>query len=79
MRFKFVMKGSGWRRGLLFAGLLAGGGLAGAVSNARADSTRRRRVSVASEGVVRFLRSVSVGLVISLDYWWAGWGVDDVS
>ncbi len=30
------------------------------------------------QGVVRFLRSISVGLTISLDYWWAGRGLDEV-
>lgn len=66
------------RAKLLFGGLLACGGIAG-LGYARADSSQRRRVTVGAEGVVRFLRSLSVGLVISLDYWWAGWGKDGVS
>lgn len=67
------------RVGRLLAGLLTGGGLVGTLSYARADSSKRRRVVVGAEGVVRFLRSISVGLVISLDYWWAGFGLDEVS
>ena len=63
---------------LLLGGLLAGGGLAGVVSYAKADSTQRRRAKVGVQGVVRFLRSISVGLTISLDYWWAGRGLDEV-
>lgn len=63
---------------VLFGGLLACGGIAG-FSYARADSSQRRRATVGAEGVVRFLRSISIGLVISLDYWWAGRGVDEVS
>lgn len=59
-------------------GLVACGGLAGAVSYARADTAERRRAKVGAQGVVRFLRSISVGLIISLDYWWAGRGLDEV-
>lgn len=62
----------------LVGGLLAGGGLAGALSYARADTAERRRARVGLQGVVRFFRSISVGLVISLDYWWAGRGLDEV-
>ena len=67
------------RASRVLGGLLACGGLVGAGSYARADSSQRRRVTVGAEGVVRFLRSISVGLVISLDYWWAGFGLDEVS
>ena len=66
----------GGRKLLLFAG---GVGSVGAVGYAGADSTQRRKARVAVEGIVRFLRSVSVGLAISLDYWWAGRGLDEVS
>ena len=62
----------------LLGGLVAAGGLAGAVGYARADSTGRRRALVAGQGVVRFLRSITVGLTISLDYWWAGLRLDQV-
>lgn len=63
---------------LLFGGVLACGGVAGAVSYARADSVERRRAKVGVYGVIRFFRSISVGLIISLDYWWAGRGLDEV-
>lgn len=69
----------GRRYGRLFVGgLLACGGLAGAVSYARADSAQRRKAKVAFHGVGRFFRSLSVGMLISLDYWWAGRGLDEV-
>ena len=64
---------------LLLGGVLACGGLAGAVSYARADTIQRRRARVGIHGVVRFFRSISIGLAISLDYWWAGRGLDAVS
>lgn len=68
------------KRRVLFGGLVAGSGLAGTIiSYVRADSTQRRRARVGAEGIIRFLRSVSVGLAISLDYWWAGRGLDQDS
>ena len=67
-------------RPLLVLGVgLCGGGLAGAVSYLRADSVQQRKVQVNVKGVVRFCRSVYVGLRISIDYWWAGYGLDKVS
>ena len=57
---------------------MACGGLASVVSYARADTIERRRAKVGLYGIVRFFRSLSVGLVISLDYWWAGRGLDEV-
>ena len=59
-------------------GLGVGGGLAGAVAYFRADSVERRKVRVNVNGVVRFCRSVCIGLRISADYWWAGYGLDEV-
>lgn len=64
---------------LLFGGLFACGAVASAASYAWADSIQRRRARVGLYGVVRFFRSISVGLIISLDYWWAGRGLDEVS
>ena len=64
---------------LLLGGILAGGGVAGTVAYARADSIERRKIKVGLKGVIRFIRSISVGLLISLDYYWAGRGLDEAS
>lgn len=63
----------------VFGGVGALSGLTVALGYFRADSSQRRKVKVSAEGGVRFLRSISVGLVISLDYWWSGKGLDEVS
>lgn len=53
-------------------------GAAAALGYAGADSAQRRKTKVGLQGIRRFFRSISVGLIISLDYWWAGRGLDEV-
>jgi len=62
----------------LLLGSGVGGGVLGAVAYYRADSVERRKVLVNVKCVVRFCRSVYIGLRISVDYWWAGYGLDEV-
>ena len=64
-------------RGVLLGSCVAGG--LGGITYARATSTERRKMRIGLSGVIRFLRSVSIGLLISLDYWWAGRGHEEVS
>ncbi|XP_061520801.1 uncharacterized aarF domain-containing protein kinase 5 isoform X2 [Phycodurus eques] len=64
----------GRRRGLLWKTLatvavglpVAAAGVRYAVS----DQRERRKMRIVTEGFGRFCRSLSVGLVISVDYWW---------
>lgn len=68
--------------GEVMRGVLLGTGVAGAlggITYATATSTERRKLRIGLSGVTRFLRSVSIGLLISLDYWWAGRGLEEVS
>ena len=77
MAASLVRSKRGYARWVI-GGLVTSGGVVGAISYARADTAERRRTRVGAQGVVRFLRSISVGLLISLDYWWAGRGLDEV-
>ncbi|XP_054911828.1 uncharacterized aarF domain-containing protein kinase 5 [Poeciliopsis prolifica] len=61
------------RRGLFWKtllGLSVGFPLAAGVKYAAAEPKQRRRMRIAVEGFGRFCRSLSVGISISLDYWW---------
>ncbi|TRZ10088.1 hypothetical protein HGM15179_017022 [Zosterops borbonicus] len=62
----------GPRRRLVTLGVALGVALGGSLSLGYlvAEPPQRRRVRLLLEGVARFCRSVSVGLHISLDYWW---------
>ncbi|XP_032436818.1 putative aarF domain-containing protein kinase 5 isoform X1 [Xiphophorus hellerii] len=63
----------GKRRGLLWKtllGLSVGFPLAVGVKYAAAEPRQRRRMRIVVEGFGRFCRSLSVGLFISMDYWW---------
>lgn len=62
----------------VLGGAVCGAGLVGAVAYTKADSSQRRRLKISVQGIVRFCRSAYVGLTISVDYWWAGWGLDQV-
>lgn len=55
-------------KGLLYGATAATAG--GGLYYWRASPIERRKMKVTAEGIVRFLRSVSIGLKISLDYWW---------
>ncbi|XP_018025592.1 uncharacterized aarF domain-containing protein kinase 5 isoform X2 [Hyalella azteca] len=46
---------------------------------ATSDNIGKRKLRVAAEGGLRFVRSVRIGLTISLDYWWQTYGEDDTS
>lgn len=63
---------------VLLGSCVAGSGTVVGITYARATSTERRKIRVGLNGVTRFLRSVSIGLLISLDYWWAGRGLEEV-
>ncbi|PWA15300.1 hypothetical protein CCH79_00008579, partial [Gambusia affinis] len=63
----------GKRRGLLWKtllGLSVGFPLAVGVKYAAAEPRQRRRMRIVVEGFGRFCRSLSVGIFISMDYWW---------
>ncbi|XP_077599884.1 putative aarF domain-containing protein kinase 5 isoform X2 [Stigmatopora nigra] len=63
----------GKRRGLLwkmFATSAVGLPVAVGVKYAVSDQRERRKMRIVTEGFGRFCRSLSVGLVISVDYWW---------
>ncbi len=64
------------RRLLLALVSVCGGG--GAVAYWRSDSAQRRKATVRTKGVVRFCRSVYIGMRISADYWWTGYGLEEV-
>ncbi|KAL8181481.1 UNVERIFIED_CONTAM: putative aarF domain-containing protein kinase 5 [Gekko kuhli] len=61
------------RRGLLkrtFLGVLLGVPLVGGVRYALAEKQERRKMRLLVDGLGRFVRSVGLGMQISLDYWW---------
>ncbi|XP_077446805.1 putative aarF domain-containing protein kinase 5 isoform X3 [Stigmatopora argus] len=63
----------GKRRGLLWKTLATsavGLPVAAGVKYAVSDQRERRKMRIVTEGFGRFCRSLSVGLVISVDYWW---------
>ncbi|XP_014854021.1 PREDICTED: uncharacterized aarF domain-containing protein kinase 5 isoform X1 [Poecilia mexicana] len=63
----------GKRRGLFWKtllGLSVGFPLAVGVKYATAEPRQRRRMRIVVEGFGRFCRSLSVGIFISMDYWW---------
>ncbi|XP_038581129.1 uncharacterized aarF domain-containing protein kinase 5 isoform X3 [Micropterus salmoides] len=63
----------GKRRGLLWktlVGISVGTPLAVGVQYAVSKPRERRKMRIVIEGFVRFFRSVSVGIFISVDYWW---------
>ncbi|XP_014909501.1 putative aarF domain-containing protein kinase 5 isoform X1 [Poecilia latipinna] len=63
----------GKRRGLFWKtllGLSVGFPLAVGVKYATAEPRQRRRMRIVVEGFGRFCRSLSVGIFISVDYWW---------
>ncbi|KAF2364885.1 UbiB domain, partial [Trinorchestia longiramus] len=60
---------------LLSSGTLAAGGIYYVLSN----DIQKRQMRVTLEGGVRFVRSVCIGLTISLDYWWQTYNVDETS
>ncbi|XP_061671507.1 uncharacterized aarF domain-containing protein kinase 5 isoform X2 [Syngnathoides biaculeatus] len=63
----------GRRRGLLWKTLAAvavGAPVAAGVRYAVSDQRERRKMRIVTEGFGRFCRSLSVGFVISVDYWW---------
>ncbi|KAK7115005.1 uncharacterized aarF domain-containing protein kinase 5-like isoform X2 [Littorina saxatilis] len=66
-------KGRWWKA---TAGLLLG---TGAVYYFSQDEQERRKMRVFVGGVRRFLRSLIIGLNISLDYKWSLWNMDDES
>ncbi|XP_029298306.1 putative aarF domain-containing protein kinase 5 isoform X1 [Cottoperca gobio] len=61
------------RRGLLWktlVGVSVGAPVAVGVHYALSEHRDRRRMKIVTEGFGRFCRSLSVGLLISVDYWW---------
>ncbi|KAM9386016.1 putative aarF domain-containing protein kinase 5 [Pholidichthys leucotaenia] len=63
----------GKRRGLIWktlTGLFVGVPVAVGVQYAVSDPRERRKMRIVTEGFGRFCRSLSVGLFISVDYWW---------
>ncbi|XP_041102410.1 uncharacterized aarF domain-containing protein kinase 5 isoform X1 [Polyodon spathula] len=58
-----------WVRRVLL-GAAVGVPIAVGVRYALADPRERRRITIVTEGVGRFCRSLQVGIVISFDYWW---------
>ncbi|XP_037120200.1 uncharacterized aarF domain-containing protein kinase 5 isoform X2 [Syngnathus acus] len=63
----------GRRRGLLWktlATVAVSVPVAAGVRYAVSDQREQRKMRIVTEGFVRFCRSLSVGLVISVDYWW---------
>ncbi|XP_058475298.1 uncharacterized aarF domain-containing protein kinase 5 isoform X1 [Solea solea] len=63
----------GTRRGLLWktlVGLLVGVPGAVGVQYALSEPRERRKMRIVVEGLGRFCRSLSVGMSISVDYWW---------
>uniref|UniRef100_A0AAQ5ZWC1 ABC1 atypical kinase-like domain-containing protein n=1 Tax=Amphiprion ocellaris TaxID=80972 RepID=A0AAQ5ZWC1_AMPOC len=79
-------KWEGKRRGLLWktlVGLSVGVPAAMGVQYALSNPKERRKMRIVIEGFGRFCRSVSVGIFISVDYWWttnvALRGVDESS
>ncbi|XP_035384833.1 uncharacterized aarF domain-containing protein kinase 5 isoform X2 [Electrophorus electricus] len=67
----------------LLTGVLVGVPLAAGFRYAVSEPRDRRRTRIFAEGVGRFFRSVSVGFLISVDYWWTSTivlhGVDESS
>ncbi|XP_022616654.1 uncharacterized aarF domain-containing protein kinase 5 [Seriola dumerili] len=63
----------GRRRGLLWktlAGISIGVPVAVGVQYAVSEPRERRKMRIVIEGFGRFCRSLSVGILISVDYWW---------
>ncbi|XP_061615824.1 uncharacterized aarF domain-containing protein kinase 5 isoform X1 [Phyllopteryx taeniolatus] len=63
----------GRHRGLLWktlATIAVGLPVSAGVRYAVSDQRERRKMRIVTEGFGRFCRSLSVGLVISVDYWW---------
>ncbi|XP_071355870.1 uncharacterized aarF domain-containing protein kinase 5 isoform X2 [Trachinotus anak] len=63
----------GRRRGLLwktFVGICVGVPVAVGVQYAVSEPRERRKMRIVIEGFSRFCRSLSVGILISVDYWW---------
>ncbi|XP_029919209.1 putative aarF domain-containing protein kinase 5 isoform X2 [Myripristis murdjan] len=63
----------GKRRGLLwktFVGISVGVPVVVGVKYAVSEPRERRKMRIVFEGFGRFFRSLSVGLLISVDYWW---------
>ncbi|XP_037549571.1 uncharacterized aarF domain-containing protein kinase 5-like [Nematolebias whitei] len=74
------------RRGQLWktlVGISVAVPVAAGVQYAVSDRRQRRKMRIVVEGIGRFCRSLSVGVFISLDYWWttkvALRGKDEVS
>ncbi|XP_077982398.1 putative aarF domain-containing protein kinase 5 [Glandiceps talaboti] len=51
----------------------------GVVTYLLSEDVTKRRLRVTFEGVGRFVRSFYIGLVISLDYWWSLYGLQEDS
>ncbi|XP_077404575.1 putative aarF domain-containing protein kinase 5 isoform X1 [Vanacampus margaritifer] len=63
----------GKHRGLVWktlASVAVGAPLVAGARYALSDQRERRKMRIVTEGFGRFCRSLSVGLVISVDYWW---------
>ncbi|XP_022107730.1 uncharacterized aarF domain-containing protein kinase 5-like [Acanthaster planci] len=65
------------RRRLVWLVAVLGSTVLGGVTYLRSDPGQRRRFGLLVNGIGRFLYSASVGLTISLDYWWSLRGVDE--
>ncbi|XP_042885888.1 uncharacterized aarF domain-containing protein kinase 5-like isoform X4 [Penaeus japonicus] len=65
--------------GKAIGGVVVAGPAAVGVYYACSDDLTKRQIRVTVEGVGRFFRSLSIGLVISLDYKWSTYGLDEDS
>ncbi|KAG7245230.1 hypothetical protein INR49_023802 [Caranx melampygus] len=69
----FSSRREGRRQGLLWktlAGITVGVPVAVGVQYAVSEPRERRKMRIVTEGLGRFCRSLSVGILISVDYWW---------